>query len=306
MWKIDEIKNANSRLDCIHVANNRMSSRIYPNLGGSLQELIVEGTSVIDGIRSDESGLKDYNSTFKSSILFPFPNRVKDGIFGFGEHVYQLDINDLIFKNAIHGLVYDAEFDYEIFENSSGNLLVKLSLRKDGSEAGFPFSYDLDLIYTFDPSGNVSLGIEARNTGFQTFPFGIGWHPYFLSSDLDNSSISAKFEDHFLCPERMIPQEKEEAQLDPIFLIADQSFDDGYSLSEASCKIETPDYEISLEFETGSKPYLQIYTPDHRNSIAIEPMTCVTDALNNGVGLEALDPGETCSWLIQMNIRIKS
>ena len=40
--------------------------------------------------------------------------------------------------------------------------------------------------------------------------------------------------------------------------------------------------------------------------MAIEPMTCVTDAFNNGIGLEVLDPGDRYLWNIEMKIRTKS
>ena len=33
-------------------------------------------------------------------------------------------------------------------------------------------------------------------------------------------------------------------------------------------------------------------------------MTCATDALNNGIGLEALDPGQTREWSINMRIQV--
>jgi aldose 1-epimerase len=42
--------------------------------------------------------------------------------------------------------------------------------------------------------------------------------------------------------------------------------------------------------------FLQVYTPPHRNTIAIEPMTCLADAFNNKKGLIILKPSETASF----------
>ncbi|KAA3635266.1 MAG: hypothetical protein DWQ02_10115, partial [Bacteroidetes bacterium] len=50
----------------------------------------------------------------------------------------------------------------------------------------------------------------------------------------------------------------------------------------------------------GDFPYLQVYTPPHRNSIAIEPMTCPPDVYNNGVGLIELIPGAESSFTFSM------
>lgn len=297
------MKNENILLDYLHLSNGQLTAKIYPNLGGSLQQLTFKGMDIIDGINADETGLEEYRNTFKSSILFPFPNRVKDGKYSYGERTYELSINDLHFNNAIHGLVHDKHFSYEILENDSNKIILKLSYIADGSDAGFPFAYNFDLVYTFDRSGTCTLRFEVFNSGYQTFPFGIGWHPYFLSRDLGKSRVTAKFKDHFICPERMIPEEKEQAQLNEQFLVGEKTFDDGFSLWEPNCSLETTDYSITLIFDTGSEPYLQVYTPDHRQSIAIEPMTCVTDALNNGIGLEALDPGESYQWSVKMKVR---
>ncbi len=302
MWNFKETKDKNRLLDHLHLSNGELTAKIYPNLGGSLQHLTFKGVDIIDGINPDETGLEDYRNTFKSSILFPFPNRVKDGKYTFGEHTYELSINDLNFNNAIHGLVHDRQFSYEIVENDSDKIILKLTYVADGSNTGFPFAYDLSLVYTFDRSGAMELKFELANSGYQTFPFGMGWHPYFKSTDLSETRISAKLKDHFICPERMIPEEKEEAQLEEQFLLGEQAFDDGFSLFEPSCDLDTPDSSIKMHFETGSEAYLQIYTPEHRQSVAIEPMTCVTDALNNGIGLEALDPGETYHWSVKMKV----
>lgn len=38
--------------------------------------------------------------------------------------------------------------------------------------------------------------------------------------------------------------------------------------------------------------YLQLFTPAHRKSIAIEPMTCNINAFNNKEGLIILEPEE--------------
>ncbi|MEO6547212.1 MAG: hypothetical protein ABIN94_04410, partial [Ferruginibacter sp.] len=39
-------------------------------------------------------------------------------------------------------------------------------------------------------------------------------------------------------------------------------------------------------------PFLQIYTPPHRNSIAIENLSAPPDSFNNKISLNILQPGE--------------
>jgi aldose 1-epimerase len=43
-------------------------------------------------------------------------------------------------------------------------------------------------------------------------------------------------------------------------------------------------------------PYLQIYTPPHRKSIAIENLTSAPDSFNNGIGLLIIKPNHTLEF----------
>jgi aldose 1-epimerase len=43
-------------------------------------------------------------------------------------------------------------------------------------------------------------------------------------------------------------------------------------------------------------PYLQIYTPPHRKSIAIENLTSAPDSFNNGIGLLIIEPKHTLEF----------
>jgi aldose 1-epimerase len=55
--------------------------------------------------------------------------------------------------------------------------------------------------------------------------------------------------------------------------------------------------KIQLEIHTDeSYPYLQFYTPSHRNSIAIENISGAPNAFNNGMGFQILIPGETAAY----------
>jgi aldose 1-epimerase len=53
----------------------------------------------------------------------------------------------------------------------------------------------------------------------------------------------------------------------------------------------TPEYNIKLETNT-KENYLQIYTPENRKTIAIEPMTGICDSFNNKKGLQILHSNE--------------
>ena len=61
---------------------------------------------------------------------------------------------------------------------------------------------------------------------------------------------------------------------------------------------------LKLWQETGERKlnYLQIFTPPHRKSIAIEPQTCCIDAFNNKYGYFELKSRETISARFGVNL----
>ena len=78
-------------------------------------------------------------------------------------------------------------------------------------------------------------------------------------------------------------------------------FDNCFTLNFAECQpmcvIRNPRKKVQIEIHPErSYPYLQIYTPDHRKSIAIENLSGAPDAFNNGMGLKVLAPGETANF----------
>jgi aldose 1-epimerase len=63
------------------------------------------------------------------------------------------------------------------------------------------------------------------------------------------------------------------------------------------CVLRNTDKKVQIEiYPDKSYSYLQIYTPDHRNSIAIENLSAPPDTFNNGIDLKVLTPGEMAEF----------
>jgi aldose 1-epimerase len=90
-------------------------------------------------------------------------------------------------------------------------------------------------------------------------------------------------------------------------LLGDQFFDNCFVLNFAECQpmlvFRDPVKKIQLEIRPDqSYPYLQIYTPPQRKSIAIENLSAAPDAFNNGMGLITLPAGESATFSTQYSI----
>ena len=305
MMQIEQITNTNHLLNQIHIKNNSISARIYPNLGGSIQELAVNNVNIIDGINNDQSGLDDYATTYKSSILFPFPNRIEDGTYEFMGVKLQLPLNEPAVNNAIHGLVYNKEFAVTFTESDEKLARVVLAYKSNGSTPGFPFPFELKLTYKILATGSLKLTFDLVNLGSLPFPYGMGWHPYFVAEQLKANKLSFPSKDFYECDNRSIPVKTLPSTLPSSFKMEDKTFDDAYSLLKSEAEFESDSYRLNLDFDYTDGSYLQIYTPPHGKSMAIEPMTCIANSFNNKIGFKELAPGESDSWTIHLRVAIK-
>ena len=144
------------------------------------------------------------------------------------------------------------------------------------------------------------------NTGTQTLPIADGWHPYFtLGGKADDWELyftadkMVEFNDKLiptgnLLPNRHFtkPQTINATFLDNCFQLT--AFD-----SKPSCTLRNPGNGLQLLlFPEKHYPYLQVYTPPHRNSIAIENLSAAPDCFNNGIGLISLAPGHSQTFVL--------
>ncbi len=297
LFDIESIEDKNSALDHLKLQspNKKSHATIALNLGGSLQELSINDKSIIKTLDN-----MDYETSYASSVLFPFSNRIKEGKYTFGENEYLLETNEKEEKNALHGLVYNKTFKVITKEITEAHASATLEYKETHKPKGFPFNYSISLKYTLTDT-DLKLKVSVKNTDTKPFPFNIGWHPYFSSSDLYNSFIGIKSNKKFVVDKAMIPIKTTDISLDESLQIKDNSFDDCFILNKNNVNFKTPDYEIELS-TSYKENYLQIYTPKDRNHIAIEPTTAPANSFNNNYGLQILKPKEThkISWMINL------
>jgi aldose 1-epimerase len=276
-----------------HFSEEEFSCKIVPAFGGSLQELIVDGKPIIEGATIDESGYEKYLQYCFSALLFPFPNRIKDGTFTFEDKTYSLAINEPSNHNAIHGLVFDKTFETVSAENHS----LTLRYRHQGSP-GFPFPFEFRIAYTI-ANNRIEMEFHIENTGTSAFPFGLGWHPYFVTETQDNSQINFLSDKKYEVNEDMIPFKAEKVE-ESTFDLTNNIVDNAFRLTAQDIEFNTRDYKLTMKVPADS--YLQLYTPLERNAVAIEPMSCISNAFNNEVGLRSIKKNDEFRWEITIAI----
>jgi aldose 1-epimerase len=302
MYKITITKNENPLLNEVIITNNELNfkSSIFPNLGASLQKLKWNKINLIDGISADNNGLETYKNKYNSAILFPFPNRIAKGTYTFNNANYNLEINETALNNSLHGFVFNKSFTVKETSASKENAKIVFNYKYNGSTEGFPFPYNLELTYTFTKN-KLNLNFEVLNEGKSAFPFGIGWHPYFKVDNLSNSTLDFEAKTQYLVDKNMIPTEETPLKFKTPLLIKDTFLDDCFITQKSSTSLKTNAYNVKIYFSS-KKPnsFLQSYTPETRDCIAIEPMTCAPNSFNNKNGLLILEAGKTYNWNVSL------
>jgi len=278
---------------------------VLPDYGATVHELVLQKNGKAYELLEAAQTEKEIRKVrwFRSAKLIPFPNRVNDGVYTFEGKIYRLPINFPLQHHANHGLIYDKPFS--VVEQKTGETFASLALeyKSQGELQGYPFSFRVLIRYTLRQGKGFECFTCITNTDKSNIPVGDGWHPYFmLGGKVDDFSLAIPPARKIEVNERLIPTGKKQefSEYRSLTPIGKRFFDDGFILKKnksgiAKTRLRDPRRDLTLtvwqETGRGKYNYLQIFTPPSRTSIAVEPMSCATNAFNSRDGLTILKPG---------------
>jgi aldose 1-epimerase len=274
--------------------------------GASLRGLLHGGAEVVTkytGASGKVGGQGD--------VLIPFPGRVTEGKYMFEGQTLQMDKNDSEGPNAIHGFVRKKIWDSSSTETEA----VYTTEIHESDNPGYPFALNVRVAYTLSDTGlTVSFGIE--NTGKTDAPVAAGFHPYFTvgSALINADTLHLPFETYLeykdLVPTgRVLPVEGTPFDFRQPHPIGDTVLNTCFLQPQRDpdglLRVRLSDTETQKSITVwmdAAFNYVVLYSGDplpeghSRRALAIEPMTCGSDAFNHpDWGLVTLAPGETLS-----------
>lgn len=221
-------------------------------------------------------------------ILFPFPNRLRDGAFTFQGSAYQVN-------PPRHGFVRDKAWtviEAQASESDGAWLRCGFDARQHAEAilSQFPFPFVLEMTYRLQ-DGRLGIHLTATNTGERAMPLGYGLHPYFRRPARGTIQVPAnnRWELADSLPTGKVLELDEADDLRQPRGLAGLALDDIYSgltttaAGMTECLLTDSDRgtEIVVEFSARQFPFVVVYTPPApRQAICIEPNTCPTDAFN--------------------------
>lgn len=283
--------------------SHRALAEIAPALGNNCfafrtREQVLEPVSFTE--------FRQRPTSYGVPILFPFPNRIRDGEFSFQGEQYLVNPNR-------HGFVRDKAWRVEAHgaSETEGAWLTSAfaaALYPEQILQQFPFPFRLEVTYRLK-EGRLEMETRAQNTGERTMPVGFGIHPYFRRPHRGTLTVPAHqrlelaeslptgtrldVADHY---DLRRPADVTALNLDDIYtaIAADA---DGL----ARCVLDDAEKSVRtiVEFPREQFPYVVVYTPPApREAVCVEPNSCPTDAFNlQARGVESnvltLGAGET-------------
>lgn len=303
------------------------SASVLPSYGFNLFDLrLPAGGEVRPMIVADETFAREPSRPGGNGtpILFPFPNRIRDGSFTFEGKTRHLPINHK--PNAIHGFALDARWtvvDHGATDKEA-YVVGQFQLSADAPAAVDCWPTDAAIEVRHALSDRcLTMTTTVSNPSALELPYGFGIHPYFRlpfapGGDPSRTRIvlpASKFwvlEDFLPTGEvRPVDERLDFREGKPIAglklddVLTDLRHDEPGGVG--ICRLI--DLEKKAEFQLvfdGSFRELVVYTPPGKpDVIAIEPYTQTTDAINlqaRGVdaGLRVLGHGEQHVMKLEM------
>lgn len=295
VWQLEDVQQ-NMRID------------IVPSAGGILNAWWVGDVNIIDGYSGHGDFLARVHAGFRSAKLLPFAGRLHEASYAWQGRSYRLD-KFLLNGSALHGLVYDQPFVVDETWQDQDGCGIKLIYQYPGDHPGYPFRFSCEVVYRLGAGGLLEISTKLGNPsdGVEELPLVDGWHPYFVLGDVvDQWRLKVQSDQMLEYSDALIPTGR--YLHDESFLygatIGNRELDNGFLLREdvsPFCELTNPANGITVAFiQQQHYPFLQLYIPDDRKSIAIENLSGAPDAFNNGMGVTVLKPGNFLLLSVQM------
>jgi aldose 1-epimerase len=284
---------------------------------GDLSATITQVGAGIRSLRFAESDLTEPYPAHEQPpsacgiVLVPWPNRVADGRWEYDGEPRQLDLTEPAKRNAIHGLL--RRRPYELVDRTDSTVTQAAEIFP---EPGYPFLLETAVTHELLTDG-LQVTHTIANAGDRPAPVAVGAHPYLRIADVapEELTVIVQARTRFEVDERsnvigQVPVEGTDFDLSGGRRVSDLDLDTGFG--------DLPDGRVEhvLAADDGRRVvlwgdeafrFVQVFT--HRAfatkpggvALAIEPMTAPADALNSGIGLRWLEPGET--WTVSWGIR---
>jgi aldose 1-epimerase len=302
------------RIQSLHLAAGRAEIALLPALGGSIVGFTLAGRPILRP--TVDAAIADGNVRLASSYpLVPYSNRIRDARLTFGGNTLTLARNFGDSPHSIHGVGWQRPWHVDSATQTRATLTLEHDARGENASA---WPWPFRATQTFDLAADqahvsLTLGLTLANTGDDSFPFGLGWHPFFPRDSTTTLQFVAR--EVWINDATELPIQRISAS-------------DAWSFSEQRAFTDTPVDNVftgwngratlrSMQRNTvtvieadSACGCLVVYAPTGHDFVAIEPVSQETDAFNRAAtgaqqtGMRMLRPGAAYSCTMRITASV--
>jgi aldose 1-epimerase len=252
---------------------------------------------------------KEFESQgFRSAKMSPYVCRLFKGQYAHLNTTYTMD-RFYMGEHAIHGIMYDADFKIQATEANEHQATIILVHHYLGSDQGYPFPFTMHVKWILEKNNKISVQTTVINDAAISIPIVDGWHPYFtLGESIDHCTLQFSSKGKMEYDKDLLPTGNiiEDARFSNGLKIGSLQLDDGYALDteNSSCTLQNEQFILKIN-PSSLYPYLQLYIPPDRNSIAIENLSGAPNAFNNKMGLQLVKPQDNIVFETSYQVVVK-
>ena len=289
---------------------------LAPAIGGAIAQFTFRGTDVLRpvSVESRAAGTARGHSCYP---LVPYSNRIAKAHLVFAEHAYDLARNFGDHPHSIHGIGWQRPWRVVASDHASA-LLVLEHTAAGADAAAWPWSFRATQSFALaaDNKGSTLMArITLANTGSASFPFGLGFHPFFprtATTALGFRADAVWETDGTLLPTKLVPV-PDAWRFDPPRALGDVALDNVFTGWDGVATLRDPVRRLTVTIAADrAAGFLVVYVPPGRDFLAVEPVTHMTEAFNRaergekGTGTRVLDAGTAFSCTMRISVHALS
>jgi aldose 1-epimerase len=275
----------------LHLRAGELSLTLAPEIGGSIARYdLLRAGQATPLMRPAPEGFTEavQGACFP---LVPYSNRIRDGVFTFGDREVRLRPNMPPQPHPLHGFGWRGPWRVVAQADASATLAF------DWPGGEWPWAFSARQTVTLDDAG-LAITLTVENGSDETMPAGLGLHPFYPCPP--GTVLDTVVTEVFPVDAELYPTGREPAVSRYDLrnrMISGAGLDNGYGGWSGQAKIRWPN-GLGLAIRSDER-WFQVYAPTDQPVLAAEPVTHANGALNApeaeqaALGLRFLAPGET-------------
>jgi aldose 1-epimerase len=281
---------------------------LAPAVGGAIAAFDWNGEAILRPTRADALATGAVRE-FACYPLIPFSNRIAAATLHWDGQAYRLPRYLPGEPHAIHGNGWQRA--WTVLEHGSARALLELEHDAAGEHAGeWPFPYRARQVFEL-AAETLTLRLDIMNSGDRTFPFGLGWHPFFPRSPGTELGFTARcvwHTDTTRLPTRCdaVPSAWDFMVPRPV---ATTTLDNCFCGWQPPAVVRWPTRRLAVELSADAAcDHLVVFIPEGGDFIAVEPVTHMTDGFHRAAagmpdtGTRLLAPGASFSCTMRFSV----